>query len=59
MSEPANNSASRRAVLVTGASRGLGREIALAFARGGALVGVAYKDDPDAKAAADQTPAHR
>lgn len=37
-----------RAVLITGASRGFGRRLALAFARNGAIVGIAHRADTDA-----------
>jgi len=37
-----------RAVLVSGASRGLGREVAVEFARAGALVGIGYLSNEEA-----------
>jgi 3-oxoacyl-[acyl-carrier protein] reductase len=46
-----------RAVLVTGASRGIGRAVALAFARSGDRVAVHHRDSPDlARAVCAQLP---
>ncbi|MEO5693544.1 MAG: glucose 1-dehydrogenase [Usitatibacter sp.] len=48
-----NNELSGRRCLVTGAGRGIGRELAVSFARAGAAVAVLDRDGDSAKAVAD------
>jgi NAD(P)-dependent dehydrogenase (short-subunit alcohol dehydrogenase family) len=55
MSDVAGKVAGKR-VVITGASRGLGRMIAAAFSRGGARVALVARTEADLKAVADELP---
>lgn len=43
-------------IIITGASRGLGREMALRFSREGARVTLVARNEPDLRAVADAAP---